>query len=138
MRRQFSFEREPAGEGTQESQVEASALAATCQPEFLRAVLTIKTFLDEFGGEAYIAAYREKYDLDGNKVRAEEAGDWVTLGYMIHVESVAKNTAKITGAQKEKDARLTQERPLTPPEDNSDGDAHTEANREQLAAIESG
>jgi hypothetical protein len=125
MRRQITLARDPEFEGTQEAQNEGAALAVIAQPDYIRAMLTVKAFLDEFGGEAYVAAYREKFDADGNKVKPDEVGDWETLGYMIHVESVAKNTAKVTGAQKETDARLTTPRPLEAeqvepaPEDNS-------------------
>ena len=130
MKRQISMEREPELEASQESQAEATALGVICQPDFLRAVTTLKTFLDEFGGEAYIAAYREKFDLEGRKVGKDDVGEWITLGYMFHIESVAKNTHKVTGAEKEKDDRLTQARPLAEEPD------HSEADREQLEAIE--
>lgn len=138
MRRQITLARDPEFEGSQESQNEGMALSVVAQPDYIRAMLTVKTFLDEFGGEAYVAAYREKFDADGNKVKADEVGDWETLGYMIHVESVAKNTNKVTGAQKETDARLTTPHPLEQPEVEPASNGHTEADREQLEAIEHG
>jgi hypothetical protein len=144
MRRQITLARDPDFEGTQESQNEGAALAVIAQPDYIRAMLTVKAFLDEFGGEAYVAAYREKFDAEGNKIPAElhsdksVPGNYETLGYVVHIESVAKNTEKITGAPKEQDARLTTPHPLLPedPEDNSTEPNHKDADAEVLASIE--
>lgn len=120
--------------GTQEAHQIAAALATISGPEFLRAILDYKACMDRFGGELYIGTYRQKYreDADGEltRVTPDQPGDWHTLGFAFHFESVAKLTQHLTDSTEEPNEKLNQHLPL----EVSNG--HEEPDRIAKEAIE--
>lgn len=145
---------------TQEGQQLALALAAVAGPEFIRSVLDCYSTMARLGGEMYVGTYRDKFRrvrtkevreflIDDDtieqrevevvkwvKVDPDEVGEWRTLGFAVHYESVAKLTGKVTGSEKEKDDRLTQSRPLETANGGEPKPSTQEADREALEAIE--
>jgi hypothetical protein len=103
--RQRFVTRDPAEEGEIRSQQLGAALAQQCDPEFLEAVLHMKSALDEFGGQAYIAASRDRFGDDG---RPDESGRFYTWGYIVHYGS------KVTIRRLQTDEEVPEEGP--PPE----------------------
>lgn len=141
MKRQFAVPVEETG--TPEAQNQALALSAVAGPEFIRAVIDLKCAMDRFGGEAYIGCYRDKFQRqiveteDGEfedlvKVGSKETGEWMTLGFVCHYESVAKLTKGVTGAEREPDDKLNAPRPLA--QDAEQPDTDREKLEEAVAA----
>lgn len=90
MNRQRFVDRDFQNEGSPRSQELAAALAVQSDPEFLEAVLHAKGALDEFGGQVFVAATRQKVSVDEEGViRADESGAFATLGYIVHYSSKA-------------------------------------------------
>jgi hypothetical protein len=71
-------------EGEARAQNLAAALAQKCDPEFLEAVLHMKSALDEFGGQVFIAAARDHFNDQGAVVPVSQPGRWTTYGYLFH------------------------------------------------------
>lgn len=61
-----------------------TVLATSCSEDFLERLIRHKGALDEWGGEIYISAIREKFDAAGNRVEHREAGEYLTVGYIFH------------------------------------------------------
>lgn len=101
MRRAFYTPRIPEAEGVERSQELALALAQTADPEFIEAIIHLKSMLDRIGGQVYIAAYRNKYDPNTGAVLEDPRapGRHETDGYAFHYEHIAK----LTNAPREPD-----------------------------------
>lgn len=84
MNRQRYIDRDFEAEGDVRAQNLAVALAQTCDPDFLEAVFHMKSALDEFGGQAFIAAARDHFNDQGEVVPVNQPGRWQTYGYLIH------------------------------------------------------
>lgn len=106
----------------------AAALANTCDSDTLQSFLDIATILNRFGGQAYIGAYREKFDRFGNIVKPEEVGKFETIGFAYYYEHVAS----LTNAPREKDAKFGEEMPIENPDYVEVGDL----SEEEIEAIE--
>lgn len=95
----------------------ATALAQVSDPDFLEAVLHIKSMLDRLGGQMYLAGYREKFDGEGRLLSDhKQPGNYETVGYLFHYDHIAK----ITQAPNEPDANLKQPMTLEVVEDADD------------------
>lgn len=123
MRRQWNSPRFVDDEGTARTLELATALAQMADPDFLEKVIHLKSMLDSIGGQVYIAAYRDKFDGQGNKLEDhKQPGDYATIGYLFHYDHIAK----ITRAPVEPDAKLSEPRQLELVEDNFDAESSVE------------
>jgi hypothetical protein len=104
MRRPFYAPRIVEAEGSDRSQELATALAMTCDPEYLEALVHLKSMLDRIGGQVYIAAYRKKYNPQTGEELDDPSkpGRYETEGYAFHYEHIAK----ITNAPREPDRKV--------------------------------
>lgn len=102
MRRDFYTPRIVTDEGSQRSNELAVALAQVADPEFIEAVIHLKSMLDRIGGQAYVVAFRNKYNpRTGEVITDPEApGRHETEGYVFHYEHIAR----LSGQDKEPDA----------------------------------
>jgi hypothetical protein len=115
-------------EGSERSQQLALSLAAECDPEFLETLLHYKSALDEFGGQIYIAAARDKFDTEGNNVEHNEPrGSFETWGYVCHYG----HKAQLKGQETEPDVPWGA---AEAPEQN--GHAEAEADEQPTEVIE--
>lgn len=76
------------GEGNEDAQSVALALAAVSDAEFLRSLLTAKTAMDQFGGQYVVAAKRSKVDGEG-RIDNENGAERVTIAYAHSYQHVA-------------------------------------------------
>lgn len=117
MNRQRFVDRDFEAEGSERSARLAAALAQTCDPEFLEALIHHKAALDEFGGEVYIAASpRPKFNRKGERIEVNEPGNFETLGYIFHFG----HRARYQGAIEEPDTPYGGA--VSHPSSNGDGD----------------
>jgi len=91
--RQRYVERDFEGEGSDRAQALGLALGQVCDARFLEAILHHKAAIDEFGGQLYIAAAREKFDAEGN--RTDGPGAYETFGYVFLYGSKAKLAGRL-------------------------------------------
>lgn len=92
MNRQRYVDRDFQNEGSPRSQELAAALAVKCDPDFLEVVLNLKAALDEFGGQAFIAATRDRVSWavveEGGeetlRLVKDQTASFKTLGYITH------------------------------------------------------
>ena len=98
IREWFSTRRQEL-EGHERSLQLATALAMKTDPDTMEKLLEVKNLLDSVGGQVYIAAFRNKYKTvveNGQLVDVpvddpkDEAGKYVTDGYVFHYEHIAK------------------------------------------------
>lgn len=114
MNRQRFIDRDFDGEGSERSQALALALAQTCDARFLEAILHHKAALDEFGGQLYIAAAREKFDADGN--RTETVGAYETFAYIFLFSEKVKIAGRLAETAEAEAAEAPTEAPEPEPE----------------------
>lgn len=80
-------------EGSDRSVELAQALAMTCDPETLEALLHAKMLLDSVGGQIFMAAQRPKFrETPQGLVPLEdhrEPGKYVTVGYVLQYDHIA-------------------------------------------------
>ncbi len=101
-------------EGSERSAELATALAQTCDPEFLEALVHAKALIDAVGGQVFIAGVRNKYevktvrDAAGNILGESKQllddhslpGEYATDAYLFHYEHIA---TALRGARKQPD-----------------------------------
>jgi hypothetical protein len=116
------IERDFQGEGSERSQALAIALAQIADPELLEALVHHIAALHEFGGEVYIGAARDRFEVQGERlVKVTDGGSFLTFGHVI----AYNKKARIKGQQSEPDAGYEQQpapQPEPAPEPNGDGD----------------
>lgn len=123
MNRQRYVDRDFQNEGSPRSQELAAALAVQCDPELLEAFLHLKGALDEFGGQAFIAATRERISVEEDgTIRKDERGVFTTLGYIVHYGS----KASLKRLQTEEDAGQVEAAPEPDAEQPYDGEGEIE------------
>lgn len=86
MKRGWNNLHDQEAEGSDESYRLAQALAAISDPEFLRSAIAVKSALDQWGGQAMVAAQRERVNVLGR--RDPEGQIHVTIGYVWHFKHV--------------------------------------------------
>jgi hypothetical protein len=91
MNRQRLLNRDFEGEGTDDARQIALALAELCDRNFLELLLRHKVALDEFGGEIYLAAVRDKFDKNGRPAAHNDPeGSFLTYAYIVNYGSKAQ------------------------------------------------
>lgn len=73
---------EELGEGSQRAHQLAQLLAEVADAEFIQSIINAKTAADQFGGQMFVAAKREKFDAEGHPTTS--VGTFETVGYVFH------------------------------------------------------
>lgn len=102
-----------ADQGSQRAIDLGTVLASSSSEDFLEALIHHKGALDEWGGEIYISAIREKFDGGGNRIEHREVGEYLTVGYVVHYG----HRSSVKGQIQEPDTPLaTAQKPEPQPE----------------------
>jgi hypothetical protein len=106
LNRNASLLRDFQSEGSDRSMQLATALAQIADPDFLERVIHLKSSLDAWGGEAYIAAERRPVDPATGRIcdHNTPGREYATLGYITHYGHRVKRA--IHGAVEEPDEQL--------------------------------
>jgi hypothetical protein len=106
LNRNASLLRDFQSEGSERSMQLATALAQIADPDFLERVIHLKSSLDAWGGEAYIAAERRPLDPATGRIcdHNTPGREYATLGYITHYGHRVKGA--IRGAVEEPDEPL--------------------------------
>lgn len=91
-----------APQGTERALALGTILASTCTEDFLEALISHLGALNEWGGEVYISAIRQRFDFDGNVVNHSEPGEYLTIGHVMHYG----HRSKVKGQVHEPDTPL--------------------------------
>ena len=89
-------------QGNQRALALGTILASTCSEDFLEALISHLGALNEWGGEMYVSAIRQRFDFDGNVVDHSEAGEYLTIGHVMHYG----HRSKVKGQVHEPDTPL--------------------------------
>lgn len=103
MIRQWNTDRDTTG--TDEAQGLAVALAQVADAEFIQSIIDLKAALDRFGGHAYIASYRRKFDADGEPIESGP-GQYHTLAYAFHYSNQDAGQKGLPKAREPEDTTL--------------------------------
>jgi hypothetical protein len=118
-----------ADQGTDRAMALATILAATCSEDFLEALIRHKGALDEWGGQMFVSAIREKFDHTGNRVEHRDKGEYLTIGYVVNYG----HRSTVKGQVQEPDTPL-QAAEIPPPEAVPDPEDNGVPDPEPIAA----
>jgi hypothetical protein len=91
MNRSRFIERDFGGEGSERSQQLAVALAQIADPELLEALVHHVAAVHEYGGEFYVGAARDRFQIESDQlVRVEQGGTFLTYGHVVAYNKKAR------------------------------------------------
>lgn len=93
--------------GTEECRAKAIVLSEIVDEEFLDHLVAHVSALNEFGGEVYISAARQKFNEAGQPVDHSEVGAYETFGYVLHYG----HRSRLRGQRAEPDVELNEAEP---------------------------
>src|SRR5690349_20712563 len=70
--------------GTERCVTLSMLLASVASERQLEALISHFSALNEWGGEMFVSAVREKFDPDGRRVEHRDPGEYLTVGYVMH------------------------------------------------------
>jgi hypothetical protein len=113
-RRTWNVRRYQEPVGDEEAMIAATALANIAGAETIRSLIDTISFVDRIGGEVKIAAYRDRFDLEGNRIghHDETPGTYQTYGYLFTWTPEPKSTQRATQSPIEDDHNLNTHMPL--------------------------